>query len=135
MHRQMHGPPKRHFQPRSRPVFLKVQKGHYRVGMAKERCKRNMKLLSLAIQEEKPPELVKTCLHRFKDEKADVQNNSAIAYQSRSVLFSLNGYSEDQLVREFRFRKADLWSVCVVIGCMSGRTARNGFTCDPVAAC
>jgi len=111
-----------------------VQQKDYAIGKVKKRRVKYLGLVFLAQEEDLPEEIVFELAKHADAASLDLRNLNLRLSHIRLANFSLETFSEEQCLKYFRFRKADIRKVAEIIN-WGGITEHNRYKRNSTVAC
>ena len=112
-----------------------VRQEDYRVGRVLAKRKRRIKLLLYGVQEDASMGILMYAWICVQVVRADLRNINLRSLLIHSATFNLNYYSEEQILHDFLFRKADVGRVRAFMSWTEGRTKRSRYFFDAITVC
>lgn len=112
---------------------LRMRQTDYAIGKARKRRRRKHLSLQLAICADATASLQMRAWRKSRKARHDVRRIRLRSLQMKTHYFNLNAFSNEQALRDFRFRVCDIPTISDVTG-WAGKTKRNRYRCDPLTA-
>jgi len=106
----------------------------FQIGQAKRRQKKRKRLLQAVLALDADDELILRARNRYRQAHSDVRRIQQRSRHVSSSTFNYNIFSEEESLRNFRFRARELNQVVVLCGWTSGKTKRSRYRCNPFTA-
>ena len=117
----------------SHPTYMRQT--HFAIGRAMRRCsRRNAKLRLAFICDMDYLQLLRQ-LRRRLQAKWDLLKVRARSLLITSNRFNLNGFSNQESLRNFRFLPFEIPKIAKLMAYNQSRTTRNGYQSDPITTC
>lgn len=106
----------------------------FTIGKVRHRLSRRRKRFRWALLMNLDYRSVYVLLKRCRQSKRDLAKISLRKRLIRSTTFNINVFSDEQSLKDFRFRPHEISKVAELIGFVNERTERSGYYCDAITA-